>query len=99
MRSLVRFISIVLLLAVVLLGLLFALENNTPISVELFIVQFEEHSVAFWLISAFSLGGVFGLFASSYSLWRMRARLLLVNRKLKLAQEELSKHRAAVIKP
>lgn len=74
-------------------GVLFALQNETRVPLDLLIYQFAPRSLALWVLAAFALGGVSGLFMSSFVALRLRARMRLLNRQLIKAQSETDRLR------
>jgi lipopolysaccharide assembly protein A len=47
-----------------LLGVLFALQNQTPVPLDLLVIRFEEQTLAVWILLAFLAGGLLGIVSS-----------------------------------
>lgn len=76
-------VSIALLLIVVLaFGALFSVQNASPVPMDLLVIQFSERSVAFWLLSAFALGGLGGVAVSMVAIMRLKSGQLSLRRQL-----------------
>ena len=89
MKILFRILFIAILLLVVAVGVLFAVQNTTPIALDLLVVALPERSLALWVLLAFALGGIIGMLTSVGIVWRLRATLLKTNRQLrKLTHKE-----------
>lgn len=91
MKSFAGFLKILLLLAAVLAGFVFALKNATPVG--LWLVQdFAPRPVSVWLLLAFTSGGLSGLLLG-YGLWRkirMDWQLRQVQSQLQQVRQELA---------
>lgn len=94
MRWIWRLLVILLLLGVLVLGLLFAIQNTTEVPVDLLVLQTVPRPLATWLIVAFVLGGVFGLLAGSAALLRLQARQMQLRRQLGNCEKELAQLKA-----
>lgn len=94
MRMIRRLLIGLILLAVLLLGLLFALQNDAPVTLDLLVVQLTERPVAVWVLVAFVLGGVLGLLASSIAIVRLRSSRAALQRRLARCEEDLSAARS-----
>jgi lipopolysaccharide assembly protein A len=89
MKILFRILFIAILLLVVAVGVLFAVQNTTPIALDLLVVALPERSLALWVLLAFALGGIIGMLTSVGIVWRLRAALLKTNRQVrKLTHKE-----------
>ena len=77
------------------LGMLFALQNEVPVPLDVLIYRFEPRSLALWVLSAFAVGGLFGLLFSSVITLRQRAALSRSRRQLARTESELERLRAA----
>ena len=88
MKLLKKLITVLVLLAAIAAGVLFALQNKEPIALDLLVYTFEPHSLALWLLLAFALGGLLGLAISGVLIVRLRTSLSMAQRKLsKIALE------------
>ncbi len=97
-----RWIKLLIVAALVLLiaayGVLFSIENDTAVAVNLLFLQLPELQLSLWLLAAFALGGVGGLLAGSVGLLRARAQHLAVSRRLLKAERELDTLRGGPLK-
>ena len=84
MKYLRYLLVLLLLLAAVGVGALFALQNTVQVPLDLLVHTFQPRSLALWLLLAFALGGVVGMLVSSLLL--LRARMILRSTRRKLAQ-------------
>lgn len=95
MKFLGTLISIIVVVATAGVGVLFALQNKTPVPLDMLVYTFEPRSLALWVLAAFALGGMLGMLLSSGLILRKRAALAASNRQLERARAELDKLRAA----
>ena len=95
MKSLRKLLTVVVVLAALGVGMLFALQNKTPVPLDLLVYTFEPRSLALWVLSAFAVGGILGMLACSVILLRQRASLGSANRQLARARAEVGKLRDA----
>jgi putative membrane protein len=98
MKLLRNLITVLLVLAAASVGVLFALQNETPVPLDVLVYTFEPRSLALWVLSAFAIGGVLGLVLSSGILLRQRASLARSNRQLSKTRAEVDKLRTAGLK-
>lgn len=92
-------VAIVLLLIVVLVfGALFSIQNGAAVPLDLLVFQFSERSLAFWLLSAFALGGLSGLAVSMLAIMRLKSSQLALRRQLGKHNKQLGQHDATVMK-
>lgn len=91
MKLLRNLLTALIVLATLGVGVLFALQNKTLIPLDLLVYTFEPRSVALWILLAFALGGILGMFVSSVILVRTRASLGSCKRQLEKARVEVSK--------
>jgi len=95
MKFLRKFFTIVIVLAMVGAGVLFALQNETAVPLDLLVYTFEPRSLALWLLGALALGGLAGLLVSSLIMLRLRAALNAARRQLARARVEVENLRSA----
>jgi uncharacterized membrane protein YciS (DUF1049 family) len=93
MKQLRNIITVLVLLAVVFAGVLFALQNKVAVPLDLLVYSFSPRSLALWVLLAFGLGGVAGLLISSFILLRARTTLAGCRRQLARARTELDQLR------
>jgi putative membrane protein len=91
MKFLRKLLTVVVLLAALAVGMLFALQNKTEVPLDLLVCTFEPRSLALWVLSAFAIGGIFGMLACSVILLRQRASLGAANRRLARSRSEVGK--------
>jgi len=94
MKFLRNVLTVVIALATITVGVLFALQNKLPVPLDLLVYTFEPRSLALWVLAAFAVGGVLGMLISSVILVRLRASLAMVKRQLARARAEADKLRA-----
>ena len=98
MKLLRKMFTVLLVLATIAVGILFALQNEAPVPVDILIYSFGERSLALWLLVAFALGGTVGMLTSSGIVLRLRTSLRMTNRRLVKASAELDRLRTAGLK-
>lgn len=98
MRLLRNLVYLLVLLAAVAAGVLFALQNTQPVALDLLVYRFHERSLALWLLLSLGVGGLLGLLASSLMIVRLRARLAVTRRKLEQALTERNRLRVGGIR-
>lgn len=98
MKLLRNLLYIALVVAMAAVGVLFALQNEMPVPLDLLVVSFEPRSLALWLLIAFAIGGLLGMLMSSALVLRTRTALASANRQLARSRAELDKLRTAGLK-
>lgn len=96
MRWIWRLLVVMLLLGVLVIGLLFSIQNAIEVPVDLLVLQTVPRPLATWLIIAFVFGGVSGLLAGSAALLRLQARQVQLRRQLGNCEKELAQLKAPV---
>ncbi|MFK7730476.1 MAG: lipopolysaccharide assembly LapA domain-containing protein [Pseudomonadales bacterium] len=91
-----RIINILLLIALAVAATAFALQNTSPVALDLFFTQVEEASVGGIALASFALGGVFGLLAGSAVWFRLKRAERSAKRKLVQSEKELDSLRSNV---
>ncbi len=81
MGSLWWFIKFLLVVAVALLGAIFAMENSQPLSISFILFNSPEISLGFWLLLFLSAGTLLGIFASSVIIASYRRKLARATKK------------------
>ena len=71
-----------IVLAVLVLGALFAVQNTVAVPLDLLLIYLPARSVALWVLLAFAIGGVIGMLTSIGLVLRLRTALLRANRQL-----------------
>jgi len=95
MKLLRTLVTVLVVLAMVALGVLFALANDGPVPLDLLVYTFAPRSLALWILLAFAVGGLVGMLMSSLVMVRLRASRNSLQRKLGRAKAELEKLRTA----
>jgi putative membrane protein len=98
MKLLRNLLTIALVMGAVAIGVLFALQNEAPVALDVLVYTFQPKSLALWMLSAFAIGGLVGMLLSSFILVRQRAALGSANRQLTRARAEVDKLRTAGLK-
>ena len=93
MAKLKLLFELVLLLAVFLLALVFIYRNGETVTVDLLAFKVSSLHLGWWLILAFILGGLLGLFARLPALLGARLRHENQARKIKRQEEEIKRLR------
>lgn len=75
MRALWMFIKFLLIVAVALIGALFAMENSQQLSVNFFLVSSPEIPFGLWLLIFLAVGALLGILASSMIIASYRRKL------------------------
>jgi putative membrane protein len=74
-RALWMFIKFLLILAIVIVGAMFAMENNQLVNVDFIVFQSTAMSLGLWLMIFLAAGCVLGLLASSVLITYYRRQL------------------------
>ena len=96
MKTFRKLLTLVIILATIAVGVLFALQNKAPVPLDLLVYTFNPKSLALWILASLALGGLLGMLASSAIVLRLRTSLASANRKLTKANTELAKLRVPV---
>ncbi len=91
MKLLRTLLTVFIVLATLIAGVLFALQNKTPVPLDLIVYSFGPQSIALWILIAFALGGLLGMIVSAAILVRTRASLGACRRQLDRSLAELGK--------
>jgi uncharacterized integral membrane protein len=89
MKFLRKLVTVLVVLATLGVGMLFALQNKTPVPLDLLVYTFEPRSLALWILSAFAIGGILGMLACSALLVRQKASLGSARRQLAKTRAEM----------
>jgi lipopolysaccharide assembly protein A len=88
MRFIRTLTTVIVLVVTLMAGALFALQNTTPVPLDLLLVQLPERTMAVWLLLTLVIGVLLGLVGGSWMLLRQRAQLASLRRqKQRLAVE------------
>ncbi|MEH6568367.1 MAG: LapA family protein [Halioglobus sp.] len=94
MNLLRKLLTILVVLATVVAGVLFALQNTALVPLDLLVYTFAPKSLALWVLAAFATGGVLGMLTASGIILRLRTSVLMANKRTAKAMSELDTLRA-----
>ncbi|MBU1191290.1 MAG: LapA family protein [Gammaproteobacteria bacterium] len=92
-----RLVSLVLLLALVLVGLAFAVVNSKPVELNYFLAT-REVPLAMTLVLTLAFGALIGLFFSLGMVIRLKRETLRLRRQMQIAEQEVVNLRNIPIK-
>jgi putative membrane protein len=95
MNLLRKLLTILVVLATVVIGVLFALQNTTLVPLDLLVYTFDPKSLALWVLAAFAAGGVLGMLTASGIILRLRTTLRMANKRTAKVMSELDTLRAS----
>lgn len=85
--SLLKRLWIILLLAVLLvIGMLFAVQNRQMVPLDLLVIQLPEQSLALWLLLAFVMGSLCGIAVSLLAIAAKQRQCMILRKQLKKMQ-------------
>lgn len=93
MKLLRRLLTLLTVVAMVGIGVMFALQNKAPVPLDLLIYTLQPQSLALWVLGAFALGGIVGMLISSAIMVRLRTSLGASKRQLEKTRLELASER------
>ena len=95
MNLLRKLLTIFVVLATVVVGVLFALQNTTLVPLDLLVYPFDPKSLALWVLAAFAAGGVLGMLTASGIILRLRTTVRMANKRTAKVMSELDTLRAS----
>ncbi|MDY7115128.1 LapA family protein [Halomonas sp. SSL-5] len=98
MRWLKGLILAIILLAVVLVGILFAVNNREALPLNLIWLELPPASLSVWLLASLAFGVILGMLAMSGVYLRLRALLTRAQRHNQQQRKELDKLRVQELK-
>lgn len=98
MNLLRTLLTILVVLATIAVGILFALQNTTLVPLDLLVYTFAPKSLALWILAAFAAGGILGMLTASGIILRLRAKGLMADKRTAKVMSELDTLRAQGIK-
>lgn len=98
MRWLKGVILAIILLAVLLVGILFAVNNQQPMPLNLIWIELPAVSLSVWLLGALTCGVLLGMLAMSGVYLRLRALLTRAQRHNQQQRKELDRLRVQELK-
>jgi putative membrane protein len=96
MKQFRKFLTAIVVVVMLVVSVLFALQNKVLVPLDLLVYTFGPHSLALWVLVAFAFGGSLGMVVSSVILVRTRASLGVCRKQLDRAQQDLTKLRGTV---
>ncbi|MFT5481443.1 MAG: putative membrane protein [Halieaceae bacterium] len=98
MELLRKLLALLVILTMLVLGVLFAVQNTHTVPLDLLVITLPERSVALWVLLAFAAGSVIGMLASAGIVLRLRKNLYTTRGQLKRKNSELDKLRSSDLK-
>ncbi|MEM1141059.1 MAG: lipopolysaccharide assembly protein LapA domain-containing protein [Pseudomonadota bacterium] len=95
MKLLKNLLGLAIALGMAGVGVMFAIQNENPVPLDILVLTLEPRSVALWVLAALALGGILGMMLSSFAVLRLRTRLIAARRQIASAQTELDRIRSA----
>lgn len=95
MKTLKRLLVLGLAVLVVVIGVLFSLQNQSMIAVDLLLPEPFQQTVAFWLLGSFAAGILLSVLVFSLLFLQAQQRAIRLNLKLKALQRQLDKLEAS----
>ena len=95
MNLLRRLLIILIVLATIVVGVLFALQNTALVPLDLLVYTFDPKSLALWVLAAFAVGGVLGMLTASGIILRLRTSARMANKRTAKVMSELDTLRAS----
>lgn len=94
MAGLQKILIIILVLALILLALVFSLNNQMAVSLNFLLFETPPHGVAVWIIMSFVIGALFGVLIALMAAFRTSVSRRHLKKKLEHAEQALAKSRA-----
>ncbi|NWO06434.1 MAG: LapA family protein [Alteromonadaceae bacterium] len=94
MAGLHKILITVLVLALILVALVFSLNNQTDVSLNFLLFETQPHGVAVWIIMAFVVGALCGLVLTLLATFRSQVSRRGLKKKLEKTEKALEKSRA-----
>ncbi len=80
MATLRLILSVIILIAFVVTGALFAVQNTISVPLDLLVIQFAPRTMSLWLLLSLSAGCLLGLLAASFLMLSLRTKLSVLGR-------------------
>ncbi|MEE3168962.1 MAG: LapA family protein [Pseudomonadota bacterium] len=94
MAGLQKIILILLVLFLILLALVFSLNNQMAVSLNFLLFETQPHGVAVWIIMAFVIGALVGVLITTLATVRTSVSRRALQKRLDRAEQALEKSRA-----
>lgn len=91
MAGLQKILITLLVLALILLALVFSLNNQMAVSLNFLVFETQPHGVAVWIIMSFVIGALFGLFIALMATFRTSVSRRHLKKKLERTEQALEK--------
>ena len=98
MELLRKLIALLVIITMLVLGVLFAVQNTQTVPLDLLVISLPERSVALWVLLAFTAGSVIGMLASAGIILKLRKNLFSMRGQLQRKSAELDKQRSSDLK-
>ena len=98
MRFLKSLLVVVVMLGVLAFGILFSIENDAQVPLNVLVAKLPEQSLSVWIMAAFAIGALFGLLVGTLSSVKARTEKHMTERKLDKTRKELETLRAPALK-
>ncbi len=95
MTLLRNLLFVLIVIAALAAAVLFTVQNPEPVALDVLLYKFAPRSIALWVLSAFALGGIAGMLASSAVILHLRAGRASCNRQLRKMNAEVDRLRTA----
>ncbi|MGB1907076.1 MAG: LapA family protein [Spongiibacter sp.] len=82
MRLLKSLLALLLVIAVIVIGLLFSMENTATVPLSILVTDLPEQRISTWILLSFFLGGCLGLLSSTLVILRLQASRIALRRSL-----------------
>ncbi|KPQ28341.1 MAG: putative membrane protein [Marinobacter excellens HL-55] len=93
MAGLQKILITLLVLALILLALVFSLNNQMAVSLNFLVFETQPHGVAVWIIMSFVIGALFGLLIALMATFRTSVSRRHLKKKLERTEQALEKSR------
>ncbi len=89
LKSFGKILSITLLIALLIIGVLFSLQNQVLVTVDLLLFSPIEGTLAFWILASFAMGVLISLLVLSLLYLRIQKRNIQLTLKIRSLQRQL----------
>lgn len=94
MAGLQKILIILLVLALILLALVFSLNNQMAVSLNFLLFETPPHGIAVWIIMSFIIGALVGVLMTMLATFRTSVSRRTLQKRLDRAEQALEKSRA-----
>lgn len=89
-----KLIALLIIITMLVVGVLFAVQNTQTVPLDLLVISLPERSVALWVLLGFAAGAVIGMLASAGIVLKLRKNLFTARGQLQRKSAELDKQRS-----